>query len=152
MAQRFAPRARIDDIEPDMNVTPLVDIVLVLLIIFMVVAPRLDQDMPVDLPGIFNTDPDPKSAFDPLKVTYAVAGKFHVEGQEYDLEGVMKYLAEEHAKDPDRRLVLRADADLKYGDVRTVLSRCQELGFPGMSFMVGERAKPGEQPAAQKEG
>ena len=41
-----------------MNVTPLVDVVLVLLIIFMVVAPQLEQDVQVNLPGIFNPDPD----------------------------------------------------------------------------------------------
>ena len=49
-------RIRIGDLSPDMNVTPLVDVVLVLLIIFMVVAPRLDQDVPVNLPGIFNPE------------------------------------------------------------------------------------------------
>ena len=42
--------------------TPLVDVVLVLLIIFMVVAPRMDQDVPVDLPGIFNPDPEVETA------------------------------------------------------------------------------------------
>ncbi len=45
-------RARAGEVQPDMNVTPLVDVVLVLLIIFMVVAPRMDQDVPVELPGI----------------------------------------------------------------------------------------------------
>jgi biopolymer transport protein TolR len=122
-----------------MNVTPLVDVVLVLLIIFMVVAPRMDQDVPVDLPGIFNPDPDLKSAVDPLKVTVAKAGEFHVDDKQYDLDGVMEYLSAEHAVDPYRRLVLRADAKLTWGDVRALFARSQEVGFPGLSLLVGER-------------
>jgi len=42
-----------------------------------------------------------------------------------------------------RRLVLRADARLKYKDVRTFLARTQEIGFPGTSFMVNERHRNG---------
>jgi biopolymer transport protein ExbD/biopolymer transport protein TolR len=60
---------------PDINVTPLVDVVLVLLIIFMVVAPRMDQDVPVDLPGIFNPDPEVETAMDPVKLSVAKAGR-----------------------------------------------------------------------------
>jgi len=128
-------------IKPDMNVTPLVDIVLVLLIIFMVVAPRMDQDVPVDLPGIFNPDPDVKAAVDPLKVTVAKAGEYHIEDKQYDLDGAIEYLSAEHALDPYRRLVLRADSRLTYGDVRAIFSRSQEVGFPGLSLLVGERHK-----------
>lgn len=129
---------------PDMNVTPLVDVVLVLLIIFMVVAPRMDQDVPVELPGIFNPDPDTKGAVDPLKVTVAKAGEYYVEQTKYDLEGVVEQLANEHAIDPMRRVVLRADSKLTYGDVRPVFARLQEIGFPGMSLQVGERHNPNE--------
>ena len=53
-------------VTPQMNVTPLVDVVLVLLIIFMVVAPRLDQDIAVELPGIFNPR-QYRARFKPLK-------------------------------------------------------------------------------------
>ena len=141
------------DIVPDMNVTPLVDVVLVLLIIFMVVAPRMDQDVQVELPGIFNPDPDMKAAVDPLKVSVAHAGEFYVNDAKYDLDGVIEYLGAEHALDPYRRLVLRADAKLTYGDVRPLLGRVQEIGFPGMSLLVGERHRSGPQsarPAAEQ--
>ncbi len=134
---------------PDMNVTPLVDVVLVLLIIFMVVAPRMDQDVPVDLPGIFNPDPDTKGAVDPLKVTVAKAGEYYVEQAKYDLDGVVEQLTTEHAMDPLRRVVLRADAKLTYGDVRPVFARLQEIGFPGMSLQVGERHNPNETQARE---
>ena len=128
-------------VQPDMNVTPLVDVVLVLLIIFMVVAPRMDQDVPVDLPGIFNPDPGIDTTSEPLKLTVAKDGEYYVEQEKYDLDGAIMVLSERHAAEPLRRLVLRADAKLTYGQVRGVLSRAQQVGFPGMSFLVGERSR-----------
>jgi biopolymer transport protein ExbD/biopolymer transport protein TolR len=128
---------------PDMNVTPLVDVVLVLLIIFMVVAPQLEKDVQVDLPGIFNPDPEVEGVVDPIKVSVAKANEFHVENQTYDLDGVVDYLTEQHALDPYRRLVLRGDAKLKYGQVREFMARVQSVGFPGVNFMVGEKHKEG---------
>ena len=126
-------------IPPDITVTPLVDVVLVLLIIFMVVAPRMDQDVPVDLPGIFNPDPEVETSMDPVKLSVAKAGEYFIDEQQYDLEGAIAALAAEHAAEPMRRLVLRADAKLTYKDVREILARSQQVGFPGMSLMVGER-------------
>jgi biopolymer transport protein ExbD/biopolymer transport protein TolR len=122
-----------------MNVTPLVDVVLVLLIIFMVVAPRLEQDVPVDLPGIFNPDPEVEAQVDPLTVTVATAGEYWIDERPYDLDGAIEVLGAEHAAEPLRRLVLRADAHLAYGQVRDVIARAQSVGFPGIALMVGER-------------
>jgi biopolymer transport protein TolR len=135
--------ARLADVEPDMNITPLVDICLVLLIIFMVVAPRINQDIQVDLPGIFNPDPDIKSTMDPIKVAMPKAGEYYIDDKPYDVDGVVAYLTERHAAEPFRKVLLQADAKLKYGDVRAILARCQEIGFPGASFLVGKRHKAG---------
>ena len=132
---------RVGAIRPDMNVTPLVDVVLVLLIIFMVVAPRLDQDVQVDLPGIFNPDPDVDASSDPLKVSVAKAGEYYIDEKKYDLDGAIDFLGAAHAADPLRRLVLRADAKLTYGQVREIFARAQKVGFPGIALMVGERHK-----------
>jgi biopolymer transport protein ExbD/biopolymer transport protein TolR len=145
-------RTRPSGVSPDINVTPLVDVVLVLLIIFMVVAPRMDQDVPVDLPGIFFPDPEVEAAMDPLKLSVATKGEYYIGEQKYDLEGAIAALEVEHANDPLRRLVLRGDSHLKYGDVREILSRAQQVGFPGLSFMVGERHRPGsrEQPSIRE--
>jgi biopolymer transport protein ExbD/biopolymer transport protein TolR len=134
------PRTAVAAVQPDMNVTPLVDVVLVLLIIFMVIAPRLDQDIPVDLPGMLNPDPDAKS-FDPVKVTIARPGEYYLEERPHDLEGLTQALTALHAAEPMRRLLLRADAKLGYGAIRELLARCQQIGFPGLSLLVGERGK-----------
>jgi biopolymer transport protein ExbD len=135
-------RSRAGDVQPEMNVTPLVDVVLVLLIIFMVVAPRLDQDVPIDLPGMNNPDSETKS-FDPVKITIVTKGEYYYEENRLDLDGLTQRLTELHTADPTRRLLLRADANVGYGAVRELLARCQEIGFPGMSLLVGERAQRG---------
>ena len=133
---------------PDINVTPLVDVVLVLLIIFMVVAPRLDQDVQVELPGVFNPDPEVKNQVDPLKVSVAHTGDIYVGDEKLDLEAAVAQLAAEHAADPYRRLILRADAGLRYGQVRDLFAKAQEVGFPGIGLQVGERHRAGQAPAA----
>jgi biopolymer transport protein TolR len=131
------------DPKPDMNVTPLVDVVLVLLIIFMVVAPQLERDVQVELPGIFNPDPDAKTDVDPLKVSVAKRGEYYIDQEKLDLDAAIERLSAVHANDPTRRLVLRADEKLHYGDVREILARAQQVGFPGLAFMVGEKHKSG---------
>jgi biopolymer transport protein TolR len=140
-------KKKLRTVEPDMNVTPLVDVVLVLLIIFMVVAPRMDQDVQVELPGIYNPDPDLESQLEPLKLSMSADGGFYVDQTKYGLEEAIEVLSAEHAVEPHRRLILRADKGLTYGKVREVLAKTQQVGFPGMSLMVGERNRPGAAPA-----
>ena len=131
-------------IPPDINVTPLVDVVLVLLIIFMVVTPQMEQDVQVDLPGIFNPDPEVEGVLDPLKLTVVKKGEYYVEKDRLDLDQAIERLSLEHAAEPTRRLLLKADAKLTYGDVREIFSRAQGVGFPGMALMVGERYREGK--------
>lgn len=138
-------------VEPEINVTPLVDVVLVLLIIFMVVAPRMEQDIPVNLPGIFNPDPDAEVSSPPVMVTVKDAGTFFIDGQQYDLDSAVAQLSAEHSADPYRRLELRADTKLKYKDVRDLYARVQQVGFPGMSLLVSHRYQGGENAAAAPE-
>jgi biopolymer transport protein ExbD len=132
-------RVRQDAVQPDINVTPLVDVVLVLLIIFMVVTPALQQDVPLDLPGVFNPDPESQNDIDPIKVSMPRAGEYVLDGERYDLEGLVPQLIDKHMSEPERRLVLRGDQKLKYAEVRTIMARIQQIGFPGVNFMVGDR-------------
>jgi biopolymer transport protein ExbD/biopolymer transport protein TolR len=140
-------RKRDADLGPEINVTPLVDVVLVLLIIFMVIAPRIEQGIQVNLPGIYNPDPDTGGQLDPLKVSVARAGEYYLDEQPYDLDGVVARLSDLHAAEPLRRLVLRADAQLTYGDMRALFARVQQVGFPGIALMVGEKHRPGTETA-----
>jgi biopolymer transport protein TolR len=126
-------------VQPDMNVTPLVDVVLVLLIIFMVVAPRLEHDVPVNLPGVVNPDPVAAAGDNALKVTVAANGDVWIDGQRYDDGDATAALQAAHAADPQRRLAIRGDERLTYGQVRAVCAEAQRIGFPGVALLVGER-------------
>jgi biopolymer transport protein ExbD len=137
-----APR-RQRRVTPDINITPLVDVVLVLLIIFMVVAPQMEQDIPITLPGIFNPDPDAEGARAPTMLSLTREGRIYIESQAYDVDGALAALAELHASDPLHRLALRADAGLRYADVRDLFFRIQDIGFPGVSLMVSHKYKAG---------
>ncbi|MGD9764524.1 MAG: ExbD/TolR family protein [Candidatus Binatia bacterium] len=144
------PRRRTARAVPDINVTPLVDVVLVLLIIFMVVAPHMNQDIAVNLPGIFNPDPDVEGQRAPETVTVIAGGVLYIQGQRFELDAGMQKLAELHAAEPLKRLALRADAALPYREVREVFMRVREIGFPGLSLMVGHKA--GSQPGVEPSG
>jgi biopolymer transport protein ExbD/biopolymer transport protein TolR len=126
-------------VQPEMNVTPLVDVVLVLLIIFMVIAPRLEQDVVVTLPGVANADPQGTAGNDPLTVAVTRTGQLYVEDQAYDLPGALAVLEAAHAADPLRRLVVRGDETLSFGRIRAVCAQARKVGFPGLALSVGER-------------
>jgi biopolymer transport protein TolR len=124
--------------QPAMNVTPLVDVVLVLLIIFMVVIPMMEKSAKVDLPTIFNVDPEAKGKTDPFTLSLTKNGSMYFEQDPLDDASFVRVLREANAREPSRRLVVRADQTAKYGDARRLFKACQELGFPGVSLRVNE--------------
>ena len=126
-------------LKPEINITPLVDVVLVLLIIFMVVAPQMEAGAAVTLPSIANPDQG-NGALEPTTVTLTKDGRLFFEKEELDEEALVKRLEALHAAKPETRVVLKADAALAYGRVRSMFKRCQELGFPGASLQVIDRA------------
>ena len=74
-----------------------------------------------------------------LKLTLARTGQLYIDGQPYELEAALDILQAAHAADPLRRLVVRGDESLTYGQVRAVCVRAQKIGFPGLALVVGER-------------
>lgn len=128
---------------PEINVTPLVDVVLVLLIIFMVIAPQLEGGQRVEVPGIFNPDPKLKGNLEPLTISINAAGEFFVDKTLVSLAELESRLREKHAADPKQRVMLKGDKALDYGPMRDLFRRCQEVGFPGVSLVVSDRARRG---------
>jgi biopolymer transport protein TolR len=135
---RSLSRSNKTRIQPVMNVSPLVDVVLVLLIIFMVVIPAMTQGAPVDLPALFHVDKEGKSKVDPFTLSVTAAGDLYFEQNKLDPERMIDVLREANQKDPTRRLILRADRSAKYGAVRDLFKSCQEVGFPGVALKVNE--------------
>src|SRR5215204_1471733 len=112
-----ASKKQRNDSAPDINVTPLVDVVLVLLIIFMVIAPALEHGERVELPGIMAPDKDQKGKMDPITVTVARSGTVYIEKSPTTIEVLPSQLADIHAREPDRRIVLKGDGALDYNKV-----------------------------------
>ena len=123
--------------ESDINVTPLVDIVLVLLIIFMVVTPALNEGEHVELPAIFNVDK--KKEVEPLDVTLAANGLVLFDKQVIERSHLEAKLGEAFAADPERKLMLKADYNLPYADLRETFALAQNIGFRGISLKVVQR-------------
>lgn len=128
---------------PAMNVTPLVDIVLVLLIIFMVVLPSMEQDAPLEVPSIFNVDEEPEGRTDPITVSIDRDARLYLEQDPIEREALETELRSIHEAQPLRRVILRGDGGLSYHQVRELFAMCQSLGLPGVSLRVGERAQDG---------
>jgi biopolymer transport protein ExbD len=128
---------------PVMNVTPLVDVVLVLLIIFMVVIPALQQGLSIDLPGITNTDEKKDSGGQPFTLSVTKDGEVYLEDEDIpwkDLEGRLKEVAR---REPGRRVVLRGDKGAQYAQVRRLYRVAQQVGFPGVSLKVNHHLEEG---------
>jgi biopolymer transport protein TolR len=149
--QAASRRSRRNDVAPDINVTPLVDVVLVLLIIFMVIAPALEHGERVELPGVLQPDKTQKSKLDPITVTVARSGTVYLEKTPVALDALPAQLASIHGTEPDRRVVLKGDGTLDYQKVRDVFAVVQNAGFTGVSLQVSKRGTGKEEPPSSEE-
>lgn len=133
--------ARRKRLMPEMNVTPLVDVVLVLLIIFMVVTPQLEAGAAVDLPGAYNPDKTEDNSLTPITVSVSSKGEFFLDRKPVSREELLRQLEQLHHKDKDSPLVLKADRSVRYAEVRSIFKAMQDIGFPGVSLQVIDRQK-----------
>ncbi len=112
----------------DINVTPLVDVCLVLLIIFMVVTPMLQKGVAVNLPVTEapETTPDTEKQ---LQISVKADGSVYLGPNVVRRDQVEAALKDIHEKTPDREIAVKGDRQVKYGDVLDVLKACREVGF-----------------------
>ena len=118
----------------EINVTPLVDVMLVLLIIFMITAPKLEQGVHVDLPQVV-TEPLPVQS-EELVLSVTREQKIYINKYEIglgDLESRLLHILEER---PDRDVFLRADKDLPYGFVVEVMAEVRKAGVSMMGMVT----------------
>ncbi len=112
----------------EINVTPFVDVMLVLLIVFMVTAPLLTAGVPIDLP-----DSQAKAIQEednkPLEVSIDGDGQIFVGEQEVTRERLVNLLTSITGDNQERRIFIRADQGLDYGDVMGVLGDINGAGF-----------------------
>ena len=119
----------------DINVTPLVDVCLVLLIIFMVVTPLMVNGVPVHLPSASTATKSPEG---PLQVTLNADRTLYVGQDVIRAEDLAAELAQLRAKS-NRPVIVRAEKSLPYGDVMKVLDACRKAGFDEVGLGAEKR-------------
>lgn len=127
----------------DINVTPFVDVCLVLLIIFMVVTPMLQEGVPVNLPVTDDPIKTPETK-DQLRISVKSGNVIYVGSDALRPEMVKSALQEIYKREPNREVVVKGDRLLKYGDVLTVLKACRDVGFENVGLIAQPAKGPGE--------
>jgi biopolymer transport protein TolR len=110
----------------EINVTPFVDVMLVLLIVFMVAAPLLTVGIPVDLPRTEGEQLG--NEVEPLSITIGKDGKIMLQDAEIALDDLLPKIHAIVLQDPEKRIILRANRDADYGTVAQVLDRIKKAG------------------------
>lgn len=111
----------------EINVTPFVDVMLVLLIVFMVAAPLLTVGVSVDLP---ETAANPiQDTGEPLTVTVSADGSIYVQETPVEYENLVAHLEAVAVAGYDQRIFIRGDQNRAYGDVVRVMGRINAAGF-----------------------
>ena len=126
----------------EINVTPFVDVMLVLLIIFMVAAPLLTVGVPLDLPKT-KAQSLPTENEPPLTINLDADGRIFIQKTEVLPEELIARLTAIQAERESDRIYLRADQGLGYGDVMRVMGALSAGGFAKVA-LVTDQADPGE--------
>jgi biopolymer transport protein TolR len=127
----------------DINVTPLVDVVLVLLIIFMVVTPMLQQGVDVLLPGGPHAEKKPGKQGD-LIISVKQDGTVFVGQNWIPDKNLTTYLRAEYQKDPSRTVMLKADKRINFGRVREVMRAANEAEFTSIAILTENQQAGGQ--------
>ena len=124
----------------DINVTPFVDVCLVLLIIFMVVTPMLQEGIQINLPFAKNTqkteDDEAHAIIVAVKKELNGAEIVFVQKKQIPREQYLAEMTEVHDRMSEKAVLIKADRAMKYGDVRKVMIETNEAGFNEVSLVT----------------
>ena len=125
----------------EINVTPMVDVMLVLLIIFMVAAPLLTVGVPVNLP---KTGAKPlTSDNEPLAITVKADGKVFLQDTAIETSNLVSKLRAISETGYEERIYVRGDKDVAYGDVADVVARINAAGFSKVALVTDLKSGQG---------
>ncbi len=118
----------------EINMTPMVDVMLVLLIVFMVAAPLLTSGIAVDLPQAASS---PMAGQDePLSVTIDAGGKIYLQDSQIALDQLAPRLQAITGRKPDARIFVRGDKGIDYGTVMRVVGTINQAGFSKVALLT----------------
>jgi biopolymer transport protein ExbD len=126
----------------DINVTPLVDVCLVLLIIFMVVTPMLQKGVPVNLPVTEAPEKTPDTEKQ-LQISVKFDGSVYLGPNVVRKDQVEQTLKDIFERTPDREIAVKGDRLVKYGDILDVLKACRDVGFNDVGLISQPKKTPG---------
>ncbi len=119
----------------DINVTPLIDVVLVLLIIFMVVTPMLSSGVDVKLPSARKTTQAQDNG-QHLVISIDAEGGIYMDRNKIALQNLVDEVNAEYRRDPSRAILIKGDTSLEYGQVRAVMDTLSEGGMTTLLLAV----------------
>jgi len=119
------------DLVSEINVTSLVDVMMTLLIIFIIVAPMIEQGIDITLP---TAEPKRIDVAETLTITVSENERVYLEGQRVSMEELAERLANVHAAREDAAVLVKADTELRYGRVVEVLDTVREVGISRLAM------------------
>ena len=130
-------------VKSDINVTPLVDVMLVLLIIMMIVAPLLQKGVDVKLPTATNPVPKPETQ-DQTVVAVTADGRLHLNSREVPEGELAQRVTEVLETKKEKIVLIKADEDAQYGRVMAAMDALRKAQIEDMGLITERRARPGE--------
>jgi biopolymer transport protein TolR len=146
MQQNKSSRSRRFTSMSDINVTPFVDVLLVLMIVFMVTAPMMTVGISVDLPEADAASINEKT--EPLTVSVNKEGKIYLQDTELDLVNLVPRLIAITGENPETRIFVRGDQTVNYGAIVHVMGAINAAGFKKVALLA--ELPKGDKPKGKK--
>ena len=125
-------------IKADINVTPLVDVMLVLLIIVMLIAPLVQQGVSLTLPAALNTSDHPETS-DQTTVAVTSDKRFWINGSQTSEIDFRQRIQDAIEGKKDRVVLIKADVEAEYGDVMKAMDEMRAAGIEDMALITDAR-------------
>jgi len=123
-----------DELRAEINITPLVDVVLVLLVIFMVVTPLLKPEVPIELPVADTSQPATSDA--PLTLTMTADGTLFLNHEPMPSDALVPQLSAIYVGRADKTIFIEADHTLAYGRVVELMDGCRSAGVTSIGVIT----------------
>jgi biopolymer transport protein ExbD len=125
-------------LKSDINVTPLVDVMLVMLIIFMLVTPMLQKGVAVSLPKARNIEGVSEDENQVVVVALRESGELYIGPDQIDKTRLTQVLKLKFEANPALQLQIKGDGNVRYGEVKKIIQAGREAGFGGAAMIAEE--------------